>query len=290
MTLKIALSEQFAKKLIAIVSRDRGGRGVSKLCRPSDWRAAAESFAPLRRVAVISGFFIPGADAPETDGPGGAVMLARAYLRQGRSSEIWTDALCIDVMKACAEAAGYPAELVKEAPSLLADSRMDGLIFSERLGRAADGGYYNFRKMDISRWTPALDRLADEARLLSIPTFGIGDGGNEVGMGCFYDELCALLPDYASCLCTVRTDCAVAVDVSNWGAYAATAALSCLWGSWRGPERGEELAMLEAVIKAGAVDGISRRPELTVDGFDIAVQDKVISSLFELWSQYSRKR
>ena len=125
-----------------------------------------------------------------------------------------------------------------------------------------------------------------EAKERGIPTLGIGDGGNEVGMGNFHEELKRLLPAYASCLCTVRTDYALAVDVSNWGAYALTAALSFMWGNWRGPEAGEELAMLKAVKELGAVDGISRLPELTVDGFDIATQDKIISSLNELWELY----
>ena len=106
-------------------------------------------------------------------------------------------------------------------------------------------------------------------------------------MGNFYEDLKMLLPAYAACLCTVQTDHALAVDVSNWGAYALTAALSFMWGSWRGPEAGEELAMLEALTRLGAVDGISRRPELTVDGFDIILQDEIISSLRELWDHYN---
>ena len=213
-------------------------------------------------------------------------MLARAFYREGRESEIWTDELCLSVMRAAAAAAGYPRRLVRTAPPRLADESPDGLIFTERLGHAEDGGYYNFRKIDISAWTPPLDELAAEAKERGIPTLGIGDGGNEVGMGNFHEELKRLLPAYASCLCTVRTDYALAVDVSNWGAYALTAALSFMWGNWRGPEAGEELAMLKAVKERGAVDGISRLPELTVDGFDIATQDKIISSLNELWELY----
>ena len=88
----------------------------------------------------------------------------------------------------------------------------------------------------------------------------------------------------------MRTDYALAVDVSNWGAYAMTAALSFMWGSWRGPEAGEELAMLEAMKELGAVDGISRLPDITVDGFDIILQDRIISSLNELWRLYSFDR
>lgn len=276
----------FAKTLMSIVSRDLGGRGVSKVCIPEDWQRAAGALSNARRPAVISGFFIPSASAAETDGPGGAAMLARAYVKAGRRAEIWTDRYCLGVMKKCAAAAGFPEDLVRTAPVSLSGSRADALIFTERLGRASDGRYYNCRKEDITEWTYPADRLADEARRLGIETAGIGDGGNETGMGRFRTKLESILPDYKECLCCVETDYAIAADVSNWGAYALTAALSLLWGSWCGPGPGEELKMLEAAEAAGAVDGISKKPELTVDGFDISTQDEIIKSLYESWKKF----
>ena len=48
--------------------------------------------------------------------------------------------------------------------------------------------------------------------------------------------------------------------------------------------------MLEAMKELGAVDGISRLPDITVDGFDIILQDRIISSLNELWRLYSFDR
>ncbi|MCF0247327.1 MAG: DUF4392 domain-containing protein [Synergistes sp.] len=286
MTLQRAIPRSYAEKLTSIVSADRGGRLVSKLCRPEDWQKCTEVFAPLESVAVISGFYILAAGVPETDGPGGAVMIARAYLKSGRRSEIWTDELCLPVIRAAAEAVGYPGELVRLAPDSLDENAPAGLIFTERPGHAADGKYYNFRKKDISAWTPPLDMLAFEARKRSIPTLGIGDGGNEVGMGVYYEALRELLPDYADCLSVVCTDCALAADVSNWGAYALTAALSYAWGNWCGPEAEEELDMLNAEISVGVVDGISVRPEPAVDGFELSVQQKIILSLKKLWNSY----
>lgn len=276
-----------ARKLNSLVARDRGGRGVSNLCRPEYWQRSSEALCGLESVAIVSGFFIPGPDAPETDGPGGAVILARAFLREGRESEIWTDRLCLDVMRRCAEATGYPCERVRCVDPLNPGVLPAGIVYTERLGRAADGCYYNFRKIDISRWTPPLDGIAEEAARRGVVTVGIGDGGNEVGMGNFYDELCALLPAYKDCLCVVKTDHALAADVSNWGAYALAAALSQLWGVWRGAEIEDEAVMLKALASAGAVDGISRLAEPTVDGFDIVAQNKILSSLKETWREYT---
>ena len=285
-----ALFESFAKELTALVARDEAGRGASKLSSPRELMRAASAFAPLRKLAVVSGFYVPAAGAPETDGPGGAAILARAFQREGRECEIWTDARCIEVLAECAKAAGCAENTARIAPASLKEHAPDGIIFVERLGRAADGRYYNFKKQDISEWTAPLDALADEAAGLGIHTIGIGDGGNEAGMGNFYAELCALLPGYAACLSVVRAEFALTADVSNWGAYALAEALSFVWGVRRGIEPGEETKMLEAAARAGAADGISGRCETSVDGFCAAALEKKIAELDALSKKYAALR
>ena len=285
-----ALFESFAKELTALVARDEAGRGASKLSSPRELMRAASAFAPLRKLAVVSGFYVPAAGAPETDGPGGAAILARAFQREGRVCEIWTDARCIEVLAECAKAAGCAENTARIAPASLKERAPDGIIFVERLGRAADGRYYNFKKQDISEWTAPLDALADEAAGLGIHTIGIGDGGNEAGMGNFYAELCALLPGYAACLSVVRAEFALTADVSNWGAYALAEALSFVWGARRGIEPGEETKMLEAAARAGAADGISGKCETSVDGFCAAALEKKIAELDALSKKYAALR
>ena len=285
-----ALFESFAKELTALVARDEAGRGASKLSSPSELMRAASAFDPLRKLAVVSGFYVPAAGAPETDGPGGAAILARAFQREGRECEIWTDARCIEVIAECAKAAGCAENTARIAPASLKERAPDGIIFVERLGRAADGRYYNFKKQDISEWTAPLDALADEAAELGIHTIGIGDGGNEAGMGNFYAELCALLPGYAACLSVVRAEFALTADVSNWGAYALAEALSFVWGVRRGIEPGEETKMLEAAARAGAADGISGKCETSVDGFCAAALEKKIAELDALSKKYAALR
>ena len=285
-----ALFESFAKELTALVARDEAGRGASKLSSPRELMRAASAFAPLRKLAVVSGFYVPAAGAPETDGPGGAAILARAFQREGRVCEIWTDARCIEVLAECAKAAGCAENTARIAPASLKERAPDGIIFVERLGRAADGRYYNFKKQDISEWTAPLDALADEAAGLGIHTIGIGDGGNEAGMGNFYAELCALLPGYAACLSVVRAEFALTADVSNWGAYALAEALSFVWGARRGIEPGEETKMLEAAARACAADGISGRCETSVDGFCAAALEKKIAELDALSKKYAALR
>ncbi|OUO92610.1 DUF4392 domain-containing protein [Cloacibacillus sp. An23] len=283
-----ALLESFAQELTALTARDAAGRGASRLSSPRELARAASAFAPLSSVAVVSGFYIPAAGAPETDGPGGAVALARAFLAEGRRCEIWTDSLCIDVMRKCAEAAGCPERTVREAPQTLKDAGLEGVIFVERPGRASDGRYYNFKKKDISAWAAPLDALALEADMFGIRTIGIGDGGNEAGMGNYFAGLSALLPDYVSCLSVVRAEFALTADVSNWGAYSLAAALSFIWGRWRGMEPGDETKILRAAAEAGAVDGISGISELSVDGFGAPALEEMVSDIKALWKRAAR--
>lgn len=56
------------------------------------------------------------------------------------------------------------------------------LVAIERTGPARDGTYRTMRGFDMTRFVAPLERLlhAREAPLRSI---GIGDGGNELGMG-----------------------------------------------------------------------------------------------------------
>jgi len=109
----------------------------------------------------------------------------------------------------------------------------------------------------------------------SVPlsTIGIGDGGNEIGMGAF--NWAALHPLIAGqhgrrIACRIATDWTIIAGTSNWGAFALAAAVACLRGRpdvlapWTA-ERHREL--LTALVHDGpAVDGVTREPTATVDG------------------------
>jgi hypothetical protein len=143
---------------------------------------------------------------------------------------------------------------------------MDLLVFIERPGHATDGRYYDMKGVDIGDVAAPLDKAAEVALCRGIPVLGIGDGGNEAGMGLFYDALAERMPRYAPCLSRVSATVCLPVDVSNWGAYALTAVLSGFYRRWLGMGEGEESAMLEALSRAGAVDGMTGLPGASVDG------------------------
>lgn len=262
-----------------LIASDRGGRKVSPLFRPSFLAGALSLMGDSSRVAVVSGFYVPSRRAPETDGPGGAVVFARAVARSGREAAIFTDFRCERALRACSAAVDGPEVTGAEDGDDIMAFRPDLVVFIERLGRAEDGRYYNMRGEDISAFTPPLDgaALAGGARVLAV-----GDGGNEAGMGVFRQSLSKLLPGFAGCLSVIGSDVALPVDVSDWGGYALAAMLSLGAGRWLGPEEGEVEAMLEALVAAGAVDGVTLRSEPTVDGFAAEEHALVARRLREL--------
>jgi hypothetical protein len=164
------------------------------------------------------------------------------------------------------------------------------VIFVERLGRARDGRCYNMRGEDISYCTAPLDGAAQLALEKGIPVLAVGDGGNEAGMACLMPGMGDLLAGFGKCLSTVPSTVAVPVDVSNWGAYALACLLSCREGRWLGHTPEEEGAMLEAMVAAGAVDGVTGRNEVSVDGLGIEEHVAVVEELRKVFEVFMSGR
>jgi hypothetical protein len=251
-----------------IVASNSRERGASALCSPLLLEKASRLFLDASRVLIVTGFYIRRANAPETDGPPGAVALGRALARAGKHVLLMTDKRNCASLEACARSiSDLHTDCVEDPEKMPMD--MDLLVFIERPGQAADGRYYNMKGADIGDVVAPLDKMAAWAMRRDIAVLGIGDGGNEAGMGPLYDLLAVSMPHDAPCLSRVPATVCLPVDVSNWGAYALTAALSVFYRRWLGLDEGEEEAMLQALLRAGAVDGVTGVSSLSVDGVEL---------------------
>ena len=268
--------------------------------------AAHELAGHGRAVGIITGFFVPGGDPPaaETDGPPGAVVLANALRAIGVRTRLITDARCAPALAAIAAASGvsddellvldgtegWDAAPLASFSHLIAIERIgpshtrESLTAKRRSGAPPverfesgvppdrRGRCHNMRGEMIDECTAPLHRLFENPPP-GVKTIGIGDGGNEIGMGalCWEDLICRLSgPQSAWVPCRIATDWNIIAGTSNWGAYALAAAVLVLrdaidvLGPWDGDH---ELAVLQAMVESGpAVDGITRRREPTVDG------------------------
>jgi len=98
---------------------------------------------------------------------------------------------------------------------------------------------------------------------------GVGDGGNEIGMGALRARLARAGARINRVASVVSARHAVVAGVSNWGAYGIVAELGRLTRRALLHSGDEERRMIEACVKAGAVDGITRKHEATVDALPL---------------------
>jgi len=151
------------------------------------------------------------------------------------------------------------------------------VVSIERCSRTSSDTYLNMRSVDITRHTARLDYLFESG----IPSVGIGDGGNEIGMGNLAEFIPAVdrLPDDPA---ATRVDQLVIASVSNWGGYGLVAALSCLVGRNLLPSILEDQRLIERMVATGAVDGTSGESKCCVDNFTLAENAEMLGRLHQL--------
>ncbi len=262
------------ERLLSLDPADRGGG--SHLWRPGAARRAAQALIAAERCLITTGFVIASGKA-ETDGPPGAVVLGRVLRRLGKAVAYTVDPPVQPILEVALKVLGEPVEIhpfplgPDEAPgaarALLARLRPTHLIAVERPGRAADGEYYSARRQVVTPHNGRLDELFLQRRRLV--TLGIGDGGNEIGMGAIRRRAAQALGD--DTVSVVPAHHLVVAGVSNWGAYGLSAYLSLLTGRFLGHTSEEEERVLRAMVEAGAVDGITGEAAPTVDGLPLTL-------------------
>jgi len=248
----------------------------------------------------------------ETDGPPGTALLARVLQDLGITVQIITDVNCAAVVRRAAILKGlapdqvvtallesaafrssfWQSDIGRSLSHLVAIERVgpsytrESLVASGATTAAIDafetlvpnherGHCFNMRGMAINHFTGDLHRLFDELPLRAPEAcvLGVGDGGNEIGMGRFeWDVIRQRLggPVGAKIPCRIAARHTIVAGTSNWGAYALAAAVALLRNRIDVLEPHTAQAqhdLLSAIVAdSRAVDGVTRRHEATVDG------------------------
>ena len=267
-----------------ILAQDRRGVAALRQHLPVGFCEAAARFLLQHAglVLIATGFYVQRADAPETDGPPGALALGRALAALGNRavyvSDAYTAPLLADLAPSGTETIDFPiaddATSHQHARDLLDRIAPTALIAIERCGLTRGGTYLNMRGQDISPHTARLDHLFRQHP----HTIGIGDGGNEIGMGNLAPRIpdVATLPDEPA---VTRTTHLVIASVANWGAYGVVAALSRLTGRNLLPRPADESACIRRLVSLGAVDGVTSVADCTVDSFNLSENTEVLDRL-----------
>ncbi|XP_077477899.1 D-glutamate cyclase, mitochondrial-like [Stigmatopora argus] len=238
------------RHLAAIIGEDPGQRGIQALFVEDDLLRSCLALSHASSVAITTGLPTHYMHDPpdETDGPPGAIAMATMLLSLGKRVTLVTDARALQMYSAIVEEAVRTGVLKSKIPLVVFQEnapnaalnflchngdvtkpKYDHLMAIERSGRAQDGNYYNMRAVNIKHLLDPIDDLFIAAKdVPGISTTGIGDGGNELGMGKVKDKVKSLMPKGDLIACDVPADYAVTAGVSNWGGYAVACGLHLL--------------------------------------------------------------
>lgn len=267
-----ALSKQIEDVLVA---RNLRGMKTVQPALASGYYMRAARILNKCKGHVLIGTGFPVVDTFETDGPVGAIALYKALETLGATPVIVCGPPVSQALMAEYRVheirVGEHQERTLEAFQALYNYNPDAVLSIERPGQAADGGYYNMRGESISARTACFDTFVNNAKC---PTIGIGDGGNEIGMG----NITEALKDLDIHAAATQVDELLIADVSNWGAYGIIAFLS-LWNERDLLGEIKPLEILEYLSQLGSVDGVTRANELTEDGLPVEEGNSVIAEL-----------
>ncbi|XP_041071191.1 D-glutamate cyclase, mitochondrial isoform X1 [Carcharodon carcharias] len=238
------------KALDTLIQQDPGNRGIKHLLLENQLLKACLSLSHARSVLITTGFPTHFNHQPpeETDGPPGAIAIAAMLQAQKKNVVIVTDQRALEMNKKIIEEAVEQGVLKTSVPVVSFQNddedsslkflchdknpqfpRFDHLVAIERAGMAADGNYYNAWKVNIKHLVDPIDKLFLAAQnILGIATTGIGDGGNELGMGKVKEDVKKYIHNGDLIACNVEADFTVIAGVSNWGGYAVACGLYIL--------------------------------------------------------------
>ncbi|GHU73914.1 hypothetical protein AGMMS49992_13960 [Clostridia bacterium] len=281
-------------RILYPAARQRAGEPVSTLFAKRLLAAAPEGAL----VHIITGFVLLPHRHGEMDGIVGAALLARALNALGRKSAIIVPDACVEAAKSLAATVGlhnyasieqtlhYPhstaiiafptddALAQPAAQAILAQAKPAAVIATEAAGGNAVGCYHTslgYDVTDLEAKSEALFRLLQQA---GVPTFAIGDLGNEIGMGALADHLDQFIPRASRGLgrdCIVAdtaADTVLTATVSDWGMNAVIAALAFLTNTPALLHTAE--LQREAMIAASRAGMVNMYGDLNpaIDGFD----------------------
>ncbi|XP_006632765.3 D-glutamate cyclase, mitochondrial-like isoform X1 [Lepisosteus oculatus] len=327
-SLASAAAVQRIRALETHIGADPGERGIKALLVPEELLKASLSLSHAASVLITTGFPTHFTHNPpeENDGPPGAIAMAAMLQALNKRVTIVTDHRALDMNRKIIEDSVEQGILKTPVPVLSfqnsgADSvlgflchngdpvkpRYDHLVAIERAGMAADGNYYNARKVNIKHLVDPIDILFTTASSIpGITTTGIGDGGNELGMGKVREAVRKHVPNGELIACDVAADFAITAGVSNWGGYAVACALYVLnhcpvherylrravglprniqHSSWTAalPTVRKEEKILEILVKYGIRSGRTGTLGMEVDGLPFhSIHSAMIQRLIDM--------
>jgi D-glutamate cyclase len=302
--------------------------GIKHLHIAGELFGAAKAAYECKSALVLTGFpvFLDRAVPAETDGPPGAIAIARALHALGKHVRLVADDSSFGVVaagiKSCGLQQQIPLELIPvtlrqkslgeqqaymrkllnisdsettpdvESDAGTADVAVDLVVSLELSGPGKDGSFYSMRGVDLTHLCGPYEILYEIAQQeAKCCTIGIGDGGNEVGMGKVFDAVVKHIMNGPKVACTITADHCITAGVSNWGGWAIAVALCAMHRENSRDSNApvdldsfvstakHEAIVVKAINEAGASDGMTGEKDMRVDGLEHSLHMKMLQDL-----------
>lgn len=281
-------------------------------------RGLIEKSSPGSSAVVATGFMIRRAMQPETDGLTGSAYLASVLARglglvpvlmceqeAGRAACASFEAAGLSRISASSlsEASEHPDGSYIYNPLPAGESAQGAICFAEavgaldslepclfltveRAGMNEKGVAHTTFGMSLTDISAKMDLVMEKLASKHVPTFAVGDMGNELGMGKARTMVEEITPFGRRCNCGCgggvaafrEADFTMMGSVSDDACYCIGASLAEQLGR---PELLPDPAIVEATLAAsvrnGAVDGLTARNELSIDMLDWKEHSRLIS-------------
>lgn len=253
------------------------GRGIGQMNRAAGAGNLHTAFHAIRKadnIMLCTGFNVcldqHGKPTPETDGPVGTAILAYACYATKKSVVVVADdhnchlvreALLI-LDRACARhvklepVSAQDGNALEQMQLIVDKYGADAIVHTEVPGRNSMGVYSNMRGIPVGSFNAPLDEIMNIGNDQGVHTIGIGDGGNEAGMGGLAGVPKALNGNEMQAI--VQAEHQVLAWNSNLGAIALAELLLAANGKKRSCSAAQLGQIIEKTLKEGGVDGVSR--------------------------------
>jgi hypothetical protein len=269
--------------------------------------ALIDRVKPRDIVLICTGFFDPPSMIDESDGPVGAVHLARALCVAFDATPVFlTEVANMGRMAKLAQSVGlevldvetarttpYKAAVLpipidhdrarNEAARVMAEYKPVAMVSIEKPSPSKAGRYHTGVGLDITDTLGKVDHFVDAAHANGVLTIGIGDGGNEIGLGNILDEVIDIVPGGEKIGAACKADILVLASIANWGSYAIEA---CIAAALHKPEvlhsLADERRVVDGSVNAGFIDPATGIPNGWIDGTPPICSESILELLRQM--------
>ncbi|KRX06988.1 hypothetical protein PPERSA_07151 [Pseudocohnilembus persalinus] len=243
------------QRILQLIQKDLNNRGVLDIMPKNSldqFSQAIEKMYQAKNIAILTGFQcnINEKIKAENDGINGSLQLGKLLQNSGKKitylidqdykEQFETLVKNYQQQNSLVNIIAFEPELKQIDIDTLQQIKKDNqvIISIERPSITQDGKYYTMSAIDITDITAPIDpylfeniniqqkktynnnNYNESQNQINLPyTIGIGDGGNEVGMGNQLEQVKKFVKNGDKIGAVTKCDSLLVCDISNWGAY-----------------------------------------------------------------------